>query len=380
MSKTQNEKVDFYSLPKVSLHDHLDGGLRPETIIEIAEQEDLRLEIEGSGSLQQFDPHDLGSWIAGKADSGSLPDYLETFALTTAVMQSEQSLYRVAREFVEDLVEDGVVVGEVRWAPEQHLEGGLSLDEAVEAVQGGIDDGVSAARKGGATIHVGQILTALRSSDKCRSIAELTIRHRESGVVGFDIAGPEEGFPPSLFRQEFDFLAQELFPVTVHAGEACGPDSIMSALVDGRALRIGHGVRLVEDISNPSASTVADAGLGTVARWVLDRQIPLELCPSSNLQTGAVSTGDEGLRTHPFDDLYRLGFAVTVNPDNRLMSATTTSNELSLLAQTFSYGYQDMLNFQITSLVSSFLDLETMDGILDLIVEAYSGPQISSTI
>lgn len=372
----ENE-MDFRALPKVSLHDHLDGGLRPATILEIVDQEGLELEIEDNGHSGNLSSSELGLWVARKADSGSLEDYLETFAVTTAVMQSEQSLYRVAREFVEDLIEDGVVVGEVRWAPEQHTGGGLSLDQAVEAVQGGMEDAVNAARLRGVTIHVGQILTGLRNSKNCREIAELAIRHRGAGVVGFDIAGPEKGFPPSLFREVFDYLAQEFFPVTIHAGEGDGLQSIMSALVDGRALRIGHGVRIIEDIGNPSAQTVSDAGIGNLARWILDRQIPLEVSPSSNLQTGAVPRQASGMSSHPFDQLYKLGFAVTVNPDNRLMSATTTTDELALLTRTFSYNSHDLLNFQMNSLSSSFLDLESMDGIVDLFVEAYSGSQTS---
>ena len=201
-------------LPKVSLHDHLDGGLRPATIIELAAAAGV--------SLPTTDPAELGQWFADQSNSGSLVEYLKTFDVTTSVMQTAPQLTRIAREFVEDLVADGVVYGEVRWAPEQHLQGGLTLDQTVEAVQAGIEEAVDAA---GGRIRVGQLVTAMRHADRSLEIAELAVRHRDAGVVGFDIAGAEAGFPASNHRAAFDYLASELFPVTVHAGEADGLDS-----------------------------------------------------------------------------------------------------------------------------------------------------------
>ncbi|MGL4256362.1 MAG: adenosine deaminase, partial [Microbacterium sp.] len=287
----------------------LDGGVRPATIIELADEIGL--------DVPESDADDLADWFAEKSDSGSLVEYLKTFDLTTAVMQTREGLTRVAREFVEDLAADGVIYGEVRWAPEQHLAGGLSLDEVVEAVQEGIEEGEDLAESGGRDIRVGQLITAMRHTDRSLEIARLAVDWRARGAVGFDIAGPEDGFPASNHRAAFDYLASEFFPATVHAGEAAGLDSIRSALIDGRALRLGHGVRIAEDLEVVSrAGEEVLVQFGDLARWVRDREIPLELSPSSNLQTGAVERWGTTIEDHPFDLLYQLGFAVTVNVDN----------------------------------------------------------------
>ncbi|MCJ1713401.1 adenosine deaminase [Curtobacterium sp. VKM Ac-2922] len=349
-------------LPKVSLHDHLDGGLRPATIIELAAADGVTLPTTDADALRQ--------WFADQSDSGSLVEYLKTFDVTTSVMQTADGLERVAREFVEDLVADGVVYGEVRWAPEQHLQRGLTLDQAVEAVQAGVESAVDAA---GGAIRIGQLVTAMRHADRALEIAELAVRHRDRGVVGFDIAGAEAGFPASNHRAAFDYLASELFPVTVHAGEADGLASIRSALVDGRALRLGHGVRLFEDVTLSDAGDGSTlASLGEVASWVRDREIPLEVSPSSNLQTGAIAAWGDDLADHPFDVLYQLGFRVTVNTDNRLMSNTTLTRELALLAGTFGYDLDDLAAFQINAALSSFLPLEDREEIIALITSGYA--------
>ncbi len=343
--------VILNALPKVSLHDHLDGGLRPQTIVELAAEEGLE--------LPAHDALALGAWFAAQADSGSLVEYLKTFDATLSVMQSADALARIAREFVEDLHADGVVYGEIRWAPEQHLTRGLSLDDAVDAVQGGLQDGVAAVKGAGGSIRVGQLVTAMRHADRGMEIAKLAVRHRQNGVVGFDIAGAEAGFPPSRMRDAFDYLARQFFPATVHAGEAAGLESIDSALIDGRALRLGHGVRIAEDIEVESAGEARSlVTLGPLAEWVKDREIALELSPSSNLQTGAIAQWGASLAEHPFDMLYQLGFAVTVNTDNRLMSNTTLSRELSLLAEAFGYDLGDLETFQLNAAASSFLPVE----------------------
>jgi adenosine deaminase len=338
-------------LPKVSLHDHLDGGLRPSTIIELAEPAGL--------VLPTRDPGELADWFVTSCTSGSLVDYLKTFDITIAVMQSAANLTRVAREFVEDLIADGVVYGEIRWAPEQHLRGGLGLDDAVVAVQAGIEEAVRAVAESGASIRVGQLISAMRQNDRSIEIAELALRHRDAGAVGFDIAGPEKGYPPSRFSAAFDLLARECFPVTVHAGEADGLESIRGALVDGRALRLGHGVRIAEDLDLEGEDDEASyVSLGPLAQWVKDRAIPLELAPSSNLQTGAFSDWGPGIEGYPFDVLDQLGFRVTVNTDNRLMSGTTLTRELGLLADAFGYDADDVLGFQINAAEAAFLPLE----------------------
>nr|WP_129587956.1 adenosine deaminase [Rathayibacter oskolensis] len=358
------EGILIDDLPKVSLHDHLDGGLRAETIIELSEAAGL--------PLPATDPGALRDWFTTTADSGSLVDYIATFETTVAVMQTAPALERVAREFVLDLAADGVIHGEVRWAPEQHQRQGLTLDAAVEAVQAGIEQGVQEAAAHGSRLRVGQLITAMRHTDRSLEVAELALRHRERGAVGFDIAGAEAGFPASLHRPAFELLAAAHFPTTVHAGEADGLDSIRSALLDGRALRLGHGVRLAEDVrierQDDDASYVT---LGELAEWVKDREIALELSPSSNLQTGAIAAWGTELADHPFDLLYQLGFRVTVNTDNRLMSATTLSRELALLSDAFGYDLDDFEAFQVNAAHAAFLPLDERRELVEAITSGF---------
>ncbi|WOF24131.1 adenosine deaminase [Microbacterium betulae] len=357
--------VKLRDLPKVSLHDHLDGGLRPETIVELAEGTEV--------ALPASDPAALGAWFADQSESGSLVEYLTTFEITTGVMQTREALTRVAREFVEDLADDGVVYGEVRWAPEQHLDGGLSLEEAVEAVQEGIEQGEDVAEDAGRSIRVGQILSAMRQGDRVREIAELAVAFRQDGVAGFDIAGPEDGFPPSRHRAAFDYLAGEFFPVTVHAGEAAGVSSIRSALLDGRALRLGHGVAIARDVDVVSREgEEVLVQFGDLARWVRDREIPLELSPTSNLQTGAIAHWGSQIEDHPFDLLYQLGFCVTVNTDNRLMSRTSLTRELAVLVTAFGYDLDDIERFQLNAAAAAFLPVEQREELIDLIAEGFA--------
>ncbi|MGM7669476.1 adenosine deaminase [Microbacterium sp. A93] len=365
--------VDLATLPKISLHDHLDGGLRPATILDLAGQIGHELPADTADSLAE--------WFAESANSGTLERYLETFDHTIAVMQSAEGLQRVAREFVEDLVEDGVVYAEIRWAPEQHTAGGLSLDEAVEAVQAGLDQGVESAEEEGTSIRVGQLITAMRQNDRSQEIAELAVRHRETGAVGFDIAGPETGFPPSRFTEAFTWLATQQFPATVHAGESDGITSIQDALVNGRALRLGHGVRIADDITvefnatdetgEPVGEDQALVDLGATAAWVRDRGIALEVCPSSNLQTGAIASYGGTISTHPIDMLAQLGFRVTINPDNRLMSGVSLTDELYLLAEVFNYSLEELLDFQLNAAEAAFLPLEDREALAELLVESW---------
>ncbi|MBH0009882.1 adenosine deaminase [Salinibacterium sp. SWN1162] len=348
------------ALPKISLHDHLDGGLRPQTIVELADEIGYELPETDAGKLTE--------WFSSQADSGSLVDYLKTFDATIAVMQTTAGLTRVASEFVHDLAADGVIYGEIRWAPEQHLQKGLDLDQVVAAVQQGLEEGVDAVRSSGRSIRVGQLLSSMRQTDRGTDIAELAIRHRDRGVIGFDIAGPEAGFPPSRMRGAFDLLAHSYMPTTIHAGEAAGLDSIRSALFDGRALRLGHGVRLAEDITIANEDDENTyVTLGDVAQWVKDREIALELSPSSNLQTGAIEQWGDEMVDHPFDLLYQLGFRVTVNTDNRLMSATTLSRELALLTEAFGYDLTDLEVFQINAAAAAFLPIEDREELSEAI-------------
>ncbi|EXF24335.1 adenosine deaminase [Nesterenkonia sp. AN1] len=366
------------NLPKVSLHDHLDGSLRPATLIELA--------AEIGHDLPSQDAEELAERFRQNANSGSLEKYLEAFAHTTAVMQTAPNLRRVAKEYVEDLAADGIIYSEVRWAPEQHQTQGLSLDEAVEAVQEGLNQGMETVAEQDGVIVVGQLVSAMRQSDRADEIVEVALRHRDKGVVGFDIAGPEAGFPPSRFADAFTRLATEMLPTTVHAGEGDGIESVRDALVSGRAQRLGHGVRVAEDISvietQPDSEDDLEAGeevfqveLGPVARWVRDRQIHLEVSPTSNLQTGAIAGFAQGespeLSDHPFDMLYQLGFNVGVNTDNRLVSGVTLSGELALIASTFDYGLGELADFQINALESSFLGHEEREALAGMILEAW---------
>jgi len=364
--------IDIQTLPKISLHDHLDGGLRPQTILELADTDGLELPTDPETGKPIDSASRLGQWFADQSDSGSLVEYLKTFDITTGVMQTAEGLERVAREFVEDLADDGVIYGEIRWAPEQHLQRGLTLDAAFEAVQSGLNQGVKNVADHGHQIQVGQLICAMRHLDRGLEIAQLALRHRDRGAAGFDIAGPEAGFPPARMADAFDLLASEMFPVTIHAGEADGVESIRSALVDGRAVRLGHGVRIAEDMRNLSASSAQEAGLGLVASWVLDHQIPLETSPSSNLQTGAVAAWGNTMKSHPIDALYRLGFAVTINTDNRLMSGTTLTRELFLVSEAFGCGIDDLLAFQLTAANGSFVSLERKEALVDQLLGAYA--------
>jgi adenosine deaminase len=357
--------TNIKALPKISLHDHLDGGLRPQTIIDLAGKIGHK--------LPATDSTELGNWFFESADSGSLERYLETFDHTTAVMQTAEGLSRVAKEFVLDLHDDGVIYGEVRWAPEQHISKGLTLDETVEAVQDGLEQGMSEVEAAGGFIRTGQLVTAMRQNNRGMEIAELAVRHRENGVVGFDIAGPEKGFLPVNHKAAFEYLAEQLFPITVHAGEGDGVASIKDAIVSGRALRLGHGVRLIEDVMFSRAEGDTDVVvLGEVAEWVHDRGIALELSPSSNLQTGAISMLGETMADHPFDILYELGFKVTVNTDNRLMSRTTLTRELELLMSTFGYSLADLEQFQLNAAEASFQALDDREELIDMISEGFA--------
>ncbi|WP_435974397.1 adenosine deaminase [Streptomyces sp. Qhu_M48] len=341
--------------PKVLLHDHLDGGLRPGTIIELAREQDYR-------QLPETEPDKLGVWFREAADSGSLERYLETFAHTCAVMQTREALFRVAAECAVDLAEDGVVYAEVRYAPEQHLESGLTLEEVVEAVNEGFREGERQARADGHRIRVGALLTAMRHAARALEIAELANRYRDSGVVGFDIAGAEAGYPPTRHLDAFEYLKRENNHFTIHAGEAFGLPSIWQALQWCGADRLGHGVRIIDDI------VVADDGsvsLGRLAAYVRDKRIPLEMCPSSNLQTGAAASFAE----HPIGLLRRLHFRATVNTDNRLMSGTSMSREFELLTEAFDYTLDDMQWFTVNAMKSAFIPFDERLAMINEVIK-----------
>jgi adenosine deaminase len=337
--------------PKVLLHDHLDGGLRPQTIVELA--------AGTSHELPATDAESLGRWFTEAADSGSLVRYLETFDHTVAVMQTADNLTRVARECVEDLADDGVVYAEIRYAPEQHLEGGLTLEEVVAAVQRGFDDGQAAAD---GPIVVRQLLTAMRHQARSREIAELAVAHRDDGVVGFDIAGAEAGYPPTRHLDAFEYHQRENAHFTIHAGEAFGLPSIWEAIQWCGADRLGHGVRIIDDIT---VGPEGEPQLGRLAAYVRDKRIPLELCPHSNVQTGAA----DSIAEHPIGLLTRLRFRVTVNTDNRLMSGTSMTHEMTSLVDAFGYGLDDLQWFTVNAMKSAFLRFDERLRIINDVVK-----------
>ncbi len=345
--------------PKVLLHDHLDGGLRPDTVIELAAES-------GYQALPSTDPDNLGQWFAASADSGSLERYLETFAHTCGVMQTEAALARVAEEAVADLAADGVVYAEIRYAPELFCERGLALEQIIEAVQAGFERGVRRAEAAGRPIRVGQLLCGMRQHARSAEIAELAVRYRDAGVVGFDIAGPEAGFPPTRNLDAFEYLRQRNAHFTIHAGEAFGLPSIWEAIQHCGAERLGHGVRIVDDIKVSDDGTIH---LGRLAGYVRDRRIPLEMCPSSNLQTGAAPS----IAEHPIGLLSELRFRVTVNTDNRLMSHCSMTGEMAALASAFGYGWSDLQWFTVNAMKSSFISFdERLALINDVIKPGYA--------
>ena len=341
-------------LPKALLHDHLDGGLRPETIIELAN------EI-GYQSLPTQDPVKLADWFEESCNSGSLVRYLETFEHTIAVMQTKEAIIRVARECALDLARDGVVYAEVRGAPELFTEKGLTLDEVIEATSEGYRLGVKDAAAEGFKIRVESLLCALRQNDQAQIVAEKVVKYRDLGVVGFDIAGPEDGFPPTNQLDTFNYLRQEDAHFTIHAGEAYGLPSIWQAIQMCGAERLGHGVRIIEDID----FTGAKPKLGRLSAYVRDRRIPLELCPTSNLQTGAA----KDITSHPIGALAKLRFRVTLNTDNRLMSRTSMSHEMEEVVKAFDWNFQDLQRVTINALKSSFIPFEERLAIIDEVVK-----------
>lgn len=347
---------DIVKVPKALLHDHLDGGLRPATVVELA--------AEVGHELPTTDPEALGHWFVDAASSGSLERYLETFAHTVQVMQTASALRRVARECALDLAADGVVYAEVRFAPELHLERGLTLDEVVAAVIAGFAEGSDLAAAQGTPIRVGTLLTAMRHAARSQEIAELAVRHRDVGVVGFDIAGAEAGFPPTRHLDAFEYLQRENFHFTIHAGEAFGLPSIWQAIQWCGADRLGHGVRIVDDIT-PGAEPV----LGRLAAYVRDKRIPLELCPSSNVQTGAAPS----IAHHPIGLLRDLRFRVTVNTDNRLMSGTSMSREMALLVDAFGYGWRELQWLTINAMKSAFIPFDQRLQIIDEVIKPAYG-------
>jgi adenosine deaminase len=293
------------ALPNVVLHDHLDGGLRPATVLDLADDIGHR--------LPASEPAALATWFDQRT-SGSLEGYLAAFEHTVAVMQTEEALKRVAVECVEDLVAGGAVHIESRFAPFLHTAGGLRPEAVMEAVL----DGFATAADG--AVSWGVIVDAIRSHPRSHAVADLAVRYADRGVVAFDLSGPEAGYPPDEHLPAIRTAREHGLAITLHAGEAGGLSSLALAVNRCGADRIGHGIEVADDMVQ---SADGEWSLGPVATVVRDRRIPLEVCPMSNLATKGWQPAE-----HPLAMLYGTGFSVTLNTDNRLMSATDMGREM----------------------------------------------------
>ena len=348
-----DERV-LQALPKVLLHEHLDGVLRPTTVIELARAGDYN-------ELPSEDPRALAHWFHRGANQGSLPKYLEGFAHTIAVMQTEEALERVAYEQAEDLSRDGVVYFETRFAPLFHTQKGLTHQQVVSAVLKGLERG----RKDFGA-RSGLIICAMRNMDVSLEMAELAVDFRGRGVIGFDLAGEEGGFPPKKHVEAFHYIQRQNFNITIHAGEGFGKESIWQAIQYCGAHRIGHGTRLIDDIAVANGKAVK---LGDLAQYVLDKRIPLEICLISNVHTGAAPS----LSEHPFKILYQERFRVTLNTDNRLMSDTTMTKEFVAAQETFGLTLDDFEKITINAMKSAFLPYDQRcDFIYSVIKPGYA--------
>lgn len=333
--KALTAAADIRLLPKVLLHEHLDGGLRPATVIELAAEL-------GYQGLPTTNPVELAAWFHRGAQRGNLPEYLEGFHHTISVIQTPEALERVAFEFIEDMYHDGVVYAEVRFAPVYHTERGLSQDEVVTAVIAGLVRGESTYG-----VEWGLIICAMRHMTNSLEAAELAIRHRDSGVVGFDLAGGEDGFPPKKHVEAFQAIERANFYITIHAGEAYGPESIWQALQYCGTHRLGHATRLRDDIELLPDGSLK---LGRLAQYILDRRVPLEMCLTSNLHTGACAT----LEDHPFGVFFRSGFRVCLNTDDRLMSDTSMTQETILATELFDLSLAELEKLSLNAIKSAF--------------------------
>lgn len=348
------ERPLVQSLPKVLLHEHLDGALRPQTVIDLAGST-------GYEDLPASDPEALGKWFHQGANQGSLAKYLEGFKHTIGVMQTEEALERVAYEQGEDLSRDGVVYYETRFAPLFHTSKGLTHQQVVAAVLKGMARG-----RQDFGLQSGLIICAMRNMNVSLEMAELAVDFRARGVVGFDLAGEEGGYPPKKHVDAFHYIQRENFNITVHAGEGFGKESIWQAIQYCGAHRIGHGTRLIEDIAVADGKAVK---LGDLAQYVLDKRIPLEVCLISNVHTGATPS----LKEHPFKILYQEKFRVTLNTDNRLMSDTSMTKEFEAAAETFGLGLDDFEKITINAMKSAFLPYhQRIDVIYQTIKPGYA--------
>ena len=350
------DEAEIKKSPKVLLHDHLDGGVRSETLIELAQEC-------GYPNLPKDNPKDLAQWYWDACNDGSLELYLETFEHTISLMQTQEQIIRVAREAVIDLALDGVVYAEIRGAPELFTRKGLTLNQVIEATNEGFAQGMKEALGKGFKIQVNNILCALRQNKVSFEIAQKVLEFKDRGVVGFDIAGPEAGFPPDDHLKAFSYLEKNGCHFTIHAGEADGVASIAQAVRICHAQRIGHGIRLIDDIE----FTGDEVSFGDLAQEILDRQILLEMAPTSNLQTG----GAKSYETHQIGLMKKLGFNVSINTDNRLMSRTNMSNEILKIAEGYSWNLDELQDLALNAIGAAFIPKEKQSDIAAQIREGF---------
>jgi adenosine deaminase len=342
-------------VPKVDLHDHLDGGLRSSTVIELAKEYNIE--------LPTYDEKALKTWFSEGSKQKSLPLYLRNFDVTLSVMQTKEALTRIAIEALEDLCEENVVYSEIRFAPVLHTNKGLTMDQAVEAVLDGLIEG-----KRRTNIAYGLILCGMRSQDPSLSleVAKLAVAYRNKGVVGFDLAGDEAGHPPKKHLEAFQYIRNQNFNITIHAGEGFGLESIWQAIQVCGAHRIGHGTRLIEDMSVEGTKIEK---MGSLAHYIKDRRLPIEMCLSSNVDTGVA----QNYATHPFNVFYKNNFRVFLNVDNRLMSNTTITKEYALAVEHYGLNLRDLEKLTINAMKSSFLHHnERIKIIYDVIKKRYA--------
>lgn len=341
-------------VPKVLLHDHLDGGLRSETIIELAKDQ-------GYNKLPTNDPVELAEWFHRGANKGNLVEYLQGFEHTCALMQNKEALERIAYEMMEDMQKDGICYVETRFAPILHLEKGLHFDDVINAVLNGLERGEK-----DFGVKFGLILCGMRNMKTSLEIAELAVNYRNKGVVGFDLAGEEGGYPPKDHLEAFQFIQRENFNITIHAGEAFGKESIWQAIQFCGAHRIGHATRLLEDVVLDNDGEVLS--LGELSQYVLDKRLPLEICLLSNVHTGAI----DSLENHPFGTFYKKKFRVFLNTDDRLMSDTTLTKEYLTAANIFGITLDDIERLNINAMKSAFIPYEERIKIIyDIIKPGY---------
>lgn len=338
------------AVPKVLLHDHLDGGLRPQTIIELAK--DIKY-----NKLPTDDPEELAQWFHRGANKGNLVEYLQGFEHTCAVMQTKEALERVAYEMMEDMQKDGVCYVETRFAPVFHTSKNIYNDDVVNAVLDGLERG-----KRDFNVGYGLIICGMRNMKNTLEYAELAVNFRHRGVVGFDLAGEEGGYPPKKHIEAFQYIQRENFNITIHAGEAFGKESIWQAIQWCSAHRIGHATRLMDDLIRDADGNVI--GMGDLAQYVLDKRIPLEICLLSNVHTGAI----DKIENHPFGVLYKEKFRVTINTDDRLMSDTNMTKEFMTATKYFNISLEDIEKITINSMKSAFIPYkERLGYIYDVI-------------